>query len=145
MTETGNKPKMHHRDGQVLDRVFEIDEHDASKTCDVPESLSRALYKIADAQNASQNPMLRISPAWLGGAIAAGLAFCVFFFNAQLADQQTIELRKAQHDLETAFFYLNQTNQIVEGTVLSTLRDNIQRSTVVPVFHSTNSIKLNEG
>ena len=102
-----------------------------------PAGLQKKLYAIGDSASRQQS-------RWTIGFAAAATfviaAVLIQFGNTPLKSLSDAE--QARHDLLVALSYLNKTNNYVEQNVISTLRENMQRATVVPVFDSAGGTQL---
>ncbi len=116
---------------QLLERIFSDDEYeDGFPLVEPPQHLSQRLYALADEQQ-----QLRWFSWRRGAVVAASVAVFAFVFHFGVGrDKPISEVEQARRDLHLAFSYLNKANQRVENNVLSTLRVNMQKATLVPVL-----------
>lgn len=121
-------------DAVFLRRTFDDTDENGELTpfplVEPPASLSSKLYDIAQP---SQKPTPSFWYRPIG--IAASLILAVLLSSHYYAGYQKKQVAlQAKSDLATAFFYLQQANQIASAKLNETLADNIGEATLKPLL-----------
>ncbi len=128
-------------DEQFLRRIFhdgDFDSNDNFPMADLPIGLSDKLYAIPKR---SLKPIRQVN-SWKKIASVAVAACIALILVGQGVEyrQMRLDTLQAKKELEVVFYYLNQTNQKVSNDINKTLKESLQKSTVIPVIESVYEI-----